>query len=101
MQTCIFTNLLNKNPPIGYHQKHPRATPSRLRTSLKKSREVYKLIQHDKHDGRNKNEIKWRDETAIQTMSESRWESADCSVLLPCINFDSVFDTELFVMTLY
>ena len=49
---------------------------SRLLTSLKRSREVYKLIQYDKHNGdtRNENEIKWLNETTIQTMSESRWE---------------------------
>ena len=44
---------------------------------MKKSREVYRLIQLDKHDGepRNENEVKWSRKTEIQTMTDSRWDS--------------------------
>ena len=50
---------------------------SRLLTGLKRSREVYRLIQLDKHigDTRNENEVKWLKETDIQTMTDSRWNS--------------------------
>ena len=50
---------------------------SRLLSGMKKSREVYRLIQLDKQDGepRNENEVKWSRETEIQTMTDSRWDS--------------------------
>ena len=50
---------------------------SRLLTGLKRSREVYRLIQLDKQigDTRNENEVKWLKETDIQTMTDSRWNS--------------------------
>ena len=50
---------------------------SRLLTGLKRSREVYRLIQLDKNigDTRNENEVKWLKETDIQTMTDSRWNS--------------------------
>ena len=50
---------------------------SRLRASLKKSRDVYRLIQRDRRDGesRNENEQKLQIETNITTMTERRWNS--------------------------
>ena len=60
---------------------------SRLLVALKKSKEVYRLIQCDKHDGgsRNENELSWKSEPDIQTMSEPRWNSVYKSLsLLRC-----------------
>ena len=50
---------------------------SRLLCGMKRSREVYRLIQLDKHNGepRNENEVKWSRVTEIQTMTDKRWDS--------------------------
>ena len=50
---------------------------SRLLSSLKKSRDVYRLIQRDRREGepRNENEQKLKTETNITAMTDRRWNS--------------------------
>ena len=50
---------------------------SRILTGLKKSREIYNLIQRDKQGGitRNENEARWKAEMSIPTMTEARWDT--------------------------
>ena len=50
---------------------------SRILTGLKKSRDVYNLIQRDKQGvtTRNENEAQWKAEMSIPTMTEARWDN--------------------------
>ena len=50
---------------------------SRILTGLKKSRDVYNLIQREKQGitTRNENEAQWKAESSVPTMTEARWDS--------------------------
>merc|ERR1711963_1106150 len=48
---------------------------SRMLSEMKKSKDICRLVQFDKHEQgpRNENEARWSQTTDIQTMTETRW----------------------------
>ena len=49
---------------------------SRMLSGMKKSKDICRLVQFDKHEQgpRNENEARWSETTDIQTMTETRWD---------------------------